>query len=149
MCIRCRGDVFTEPLPSNDKGIHTHTHKLMGRIYEIALEIDSGALIYIPSFIKLRSRIQKLIGGYTNTHTAWRSHTPTWEQNEIISQSKFAKTYIWLEFRRCLFRFSARTWVLLTENFRGFLLSLKANAGIASLIRPRPPPSTTVSLHEP
>jgi hypothetical protein len=25
VCIRCRGNVFTEPLPSSDKGIHMHT----------------------------------------------------------------------------------------------------------------------------
>jgi hypothetical protein len=35
LCIRCRGNVFTEPLPSNDVGIHVQTHKLMGGIYEI------------------------------------------------------------------------------------------------------------------
>jgi hypothetical protein len=26
MCICCRGNVFTEPLPSNEKGIHIETH---------------------------------------------------------------------------------------------------------------------------
>jgi hypothetical protein len=34
-CIRCRGNAFTEPLPSNDKGIHIETHRLMGEIYEV------------------------------------------------------------------------------------------------------------------
>jgi hypothetical protein len=37
--IRFHGNVFTEPLPSNDSGIHihthTHTHTLMGGIYEV------------------------------------------------------------------------------------------------------------------
>jgi hypothetical protein len=28
-----------------------------------AVEMDSGAMIYIPSFIKISSGIQKLIGG--------------------------------------------------------------------------------------
>jgi hypothetical protein len=41
-----------------------------------AVEMGSGAMIYIPSFIKIGSAIQKLIGGrgYTETQTAWRSH---------------------------------------------------------------------------
>jgi hypothetical protein len=29
-----------------------------------AIEMNSGALIYTPSFIKIGSAIQKLIGGY-------------------------------------------------------------------------------------
>jgi hypothetical protein len=29
--------------------------------------MDSGAMIYIPSFIKIGSGIQKLIGGYTDS----------------------------------------------------------------------------------
>jgi hypothetical protein len=43
-----------------------------------AVEMGSGAMAYIPSFIKIGSRIQKLIGGgYTDTQTGWRSHNPT------------------------------------------------------------------------
>jgi hypothetical protein len=34
VCVRCRGNVFTEPLPGNDKGIHIQTHALIGGIYE-------------------------------------------------------------------------------------------------------------------
>jgi hypothetical protein len=42
-----------------------------------AVEIGSDAIIYIPSFIKIGSAIQKLIGGYTDTQTpAWRSQKP-------------------------------------------------------------------------
>jgi hypothetical protein len=26
ICIRCRGNVFSEPLPSNDRGIHIQTY---------------------------------------------------------------------------------------------------------------------------
>jgi hypothetical protein len=34
-----------------------------------AVELSSGAVIYIPSFIKIGSGIQKLIvGGHTDTH---------------------------------------------------------------------------------
>jgi hypothetical protein len=41
----------------------------MGGIHEYAVEVDSGAMIFIPSFIKISSLIQKLIvGGHTDTH---------------------------------------------------------------------------------
>jgi hypothetical protein len=30
VCIHCRGNFFTEPLPSNGRGIHMQTHILMG-----------------------------------------------------------------------------------------------------------------------
>jgi hypothetical protein len=33
--ILCRGNVFTEPLPSNDRRIHIQTQRLMGGIYEV------------------------------------------------------------------------------------------------------------------
>jgi hypothetical protein len=37
-----------------------------------AVEMGSGAMIYIPNFIKIGSGIQKLIGGaFTDTQTAW------------------------------------------------------------------------------
>jgi hypothetical protein len=36
-----------------------------------AVEMGSGAMIYIPSFIKIGSGIQKLIGGYTDTQREW------------------------------------------------------------------------------
>jgi hypothetical protein len=35
VCFRGRGKVFTEPLPSNDRGIHIQTQRLMGGIYEV------------------------------------------------------------------------------------------------------------------
>jgi hypothetical protein len=35
-----------------------------------AVEMGSGAVIYLPSFVKIGSGIQKLIGGYTDTKTA-------------------------------------------------------------------------------
>jgi hypothetical protein len=34
-----------------------------------AVEMGSGAMIYIPSFIKTGSGVQKLIRGDTQTHT--------------------------------------------------------------------------------
>jgi hypothetical protein len=35
----------------------------MGAIYEVRAEMGSGAMIYIPSFIKIGSGNQKLIAG--------------------------------------------------------------------------------------
>jgi hypothetical protein len=32
-----------------------------------AVEMDSGAMIYVPDFINIGSDIQKLKGGHTNT----------------------------------------------------------------------------------
>jgi hypothetical protein len=53
------GNVFTEPLSNNNRGC-TYTH---------AVEMGSGAMIYIPSFIKIGSGVQKLIWVDTQTHT--------------------------------------------------------------------------------
>jgi hypothetical protein len=50
--------MFNEPLPSNDRGLHIQTHRLMG----------SGGMIYIPGLIKIGSDILTLIGGgYTDS----------------------------------------------------------------------------------
>jgi hypothetical protein len=99
VCVRYRGNVSieqllatiggfyrTEPLPSNDRGIHVQTHRLMGGIFfNQAVEMDSGAVIYIPSFIKIGSGVQKLIGGihrHTQTHG---------QQRDLISLLYFFK----------------------------------------------------------
>jgi hypothetical protein len=45
-----------------------------------AIEMGSDAMIYIPSFMKIDSAVQKLIGGihrHTDAQIAWRSHKPT------------------------------------------------------------------------
>jgi hypothetical protein len=48
--------VFTEPLPSNDReNKHADTQT------DDAVGMGSSAMIYIPSFIKIGSGIQKLI----------------------------------------------------------------------------------------
>jgi hypothetical protein len=66
---------FTEPLPSNDRrDTHTDT-QTDDRFMKYDAEMGRGAMIYIASFIKICSGIQKLIGGFTDT--AWRSHKPT------------------------------------------------------------------------
>jgi hypothetical protein len=41
-----------------------------------AVEMGSGAIMYIPSFIKIGSGIEKLMGG-GDSQTAQRSHKPT------------------------------------------------------------------------
>jgi hypothetical protein len=41
------------------------------------VEMDSGAMMYIPGFIKIGSGIQKLIGGKGDSQAAWRSRNPT------------------------------------------------------------------------
>jgi hypothetical protein len=46
--------------------------------------MGSGAVIYIPSFIKIGSGVQKLIGGYTDTHP----QTPSIS----VTQSKGVRT---------------------------------------------------------
>jgi hypothetical protein len=35
------------------------------------VEIGSGAVIYVPRFIKIGLGIRELMGGYTDTHRAW------------------------------------------------------------------------------
>jgi hypothetical protein len=37
-----------------------------------AVEVELGVMVYIPSFIKIGSGIQKLIGRDTDTHTQTR-----------------------------------------------------------------------------
>jgi hypothetical protein len=76
MCIHCHGNVFTEPLSINDMGIHIQTDWLEG-ITKYAVEMGSGVMICIRSFIKIGSGIQKLIaGGFTDTQAAWWLHKP-------------------------------------------------------------------------
>jgi hypothetical protein len=64
VCIRCRGNIFTEPLPSNGR----EYKRFMGGIYEAAVVMGSGAMIYIPRFIKSDSGIQKSTGGIHRQH---------------------------------------------------------------------------------
>jgi hypothetical protein len=43
-----------------------------------AVEMGTGVMIYIPSFTKIGSAIQKLMGGgHSQTQTAWRWRKPT------------------------------------------------------------------------
>jgi hypothetical protein len=47
-----------------------------------AVEMGSDAMMYIPSYIKICSGIQKLIAGFTDTQTAQRLHKPTFVFSE-------------------------------------------------------------------
>jgi hypothetical protein len=42
-----------------------------------AVQMGSGVMIYIPSFIKMGSDLQKLMEWDTNSQTASRLHKPT------------------------------------------------------------------------
>jgi hypothetical protein len=46
----------------------------MGGIYECAVKMGSDAVKYIPSFIKVGSAIQKLIGGYYYYYYYYHHH---------------------------------------------------------------------------
>jgi hypothetical protein len=51
--------------------------------------MGSGAVIYIPSFIKIDSGVQKLIGGDTQTHTNIQTHTHTRTAMESLKPTLF------------------------------------------------------------
>jgi hypothetical protein len=82
VCIRYRGNVYTEPLPSNDRGIFIEPSRCLATIggctyrhtdwceglFNQTVELGSGAVIHVPSFIKIGSGIRKLMGGI-HTHT--------------------------------------------------------------------------------
>jgi hypothetical protein len=70
VCIRFQVNVFTEPLPSNDRGKNVQTHRLMEGIYEVAVEMGSSATIFKASFIMFSSGNQNLMGWgiYISTH---------------------------------------------------------------------------------
>jgi hypothetical protein len=85
VCIRYRGNVCTEPLPSNDRGISSEPSRYLEKIDTQTDGRDFlirplrwaqvPRYVYVPSFIKIGSGIQKLIGG--DTQTATSSHKPT------------------------------------------------------------------------
>jgi hypothetical protein len=62
-CIICRGNVFTEPLPSNNRGIHTQTQTDGRDLWSAPLKWAQA-----PSFIKTGSSIRELIGGGFQTY---------------------------------------------------------------------------------
>jgi hypothetical protein len=80
-CLAPNGGIhLTEPFPCNDRRdtITDTQTDWGGGVMKYAVEMGLGAMMYVPSFIKIDSVIQKLIGwGFTDTQTAWRSHKPT------------------------------------------------------------------------
>jgi hypothetical protein len=60
VCIRCCGNVSTEQLPSDERGATDTDTQTDGKC---AVEMGSGAMIYVPSFMKIGPGIQKLKGG--------------------------------------------------------------------------------------
>jgi hypothetical protein len=61
-----------------------------------ALEMGSGTIIHIPSFLKIESAIQKLMGGYIDIQTARRSHKHTFIfQNK---ESRLTKLFYTVEY---------------------------------------------------
>jgi hypothetical protein len=81
--VCCRGEVFAEPLPRNNRGINRQTHNthICERFMKYAVEMGSRAMICIPSFIKIGSSIDKLIRGI-HRHR---------QQDDIISILAFFK----------------------------------------------------------
>jgi hypothetical protein len=67
MCTGCLDYIFTKSLPSNNRGMHIQTHRLMGGIYEVRCCDGLRCHIYTAIFIKIGSAIQKLIGRKTDT----------------------------------------------------------------------------------
>jgi hypothetical protein len=75
VCILCRGNVFTGPLPSNDRGIHIQIHRLMGGIYEVRRSDGLRCHDTHTKFHKDWFRHSNVNGGgecsYTNTQRPW------------------------------------------------------------------------------
>jgi hypothetical protein len=61
--IRCRGNVYTKPLPSNNRGVHMQTHRLMGGVYKVRRCDGLRCHDIHTKFHKTISGIQKFMGG--------------------------------------------------------------------------------------
>jgi hypothetical protein len=66
--MRCRHNVFTEPLPSNDRGIYIQTHTLRGGIYEVRRRDGLGCDDIHTKFHKYWSSQSKFEREDTQTH---------------------------------------------------------------------------------
>jgi hypothetical protein len=66
VCIRSRGNIFTEPMPSNDSEKHSHTDWWEG-LTKYVVEMGLGATLYMPNFVKAGSDIQKVIRGFIHS----------------------------------------------------------------------------------
>jgi hypothetical protein len=61
---------------------------------KFAIDISAVAVIYIPSFIKVSSDIQKLIRGYTDTQTGYGLHKPTFFEIKKVDQKQNVMTTV-------------------------------------------------------
>jgi hypothetical protein len=68
-------EIFTKPLPSNDRGVHIQTD-WWERFLNYAVKMGWDAVIYIPSFMNIGSGIQKLM---------WYTHTCARADSNVIS----------------------------------------------------------------
>jgi hypothetical protein len=56
--VACLGNVFAEPVPSNDRGIHKYRLTDQWELFmKYAVEMGSGAMMRIASFINIGSGI--------------------------------------------------------------------------------------------
>jgi cytochrome c oxidase assembly factor CtaG len=61
VCIRCRGNVYTEPLPTNYRE-YTHKHTdWLEVLMKYTVEMGSCVMLYVRSFIKIGSAIRKFM----------------------------------------------------------------------------------------
>jgi hypothetical protein len=73
VCIRCRCNPFTSRCIATIEGYTYWLTDWWDGFTKYAFEIGSGAMIYIPSLIKIRHGVQKLTVGI-HRHTSWGSH---------------------------------------------------------------------------
>jgi hypothetical protein len=66
-----------------------------------AVEMELGAMIYIPSFIKVGSGIQKFYKGdiQTSRHTDSRSHWPRDLRHELFSLPRMLGSWVRIPFK--------------------------------------------------
>jgi hypothetical protein len=77
--------LLTEPLPSNDKGMHIQTH-WWEEFIKYDVEIGLVSMIHEPSFIKIASSIFKLMKGVHRPTNSWsRSYFTTDSQSVSMS----------------------------------------------------------------
>jgi hypothetical protein len=102
MYIRCRGNVFTKSLPSNDRGIHIQTHRLMGGIYEIRRWDGLRCHDIYTKFHKDWLRPSKVdMGGYMGIQEAWWSLKPTFTFFEIRKVGYYYENMLGIMFPSC------------------------------------------------
>jgi hypothetical protein len=92
-CISCSGNVFTEPLPSNDREEYTYRHiNWWEGFKKYAVGMGTGAVI---SILRTGSGIQKLIRevGYTDTHAPLWSRYPNLFFENKESRLKWTQFY--------------------------------------------------------